>query len=296
MRTHDKITILARVMLVMAAVTAAAGAAAQPAPPSPAAPAAPAVPQAPAPASTRLYVVHLTTGSGWQKDRAPNEQAGFADHSANLARLRNEGKLVMGARYKDNQADKGMIVMRAAQRADVEAEFARDPMIRSMHFNLDIAEFNPFYEGFVSRPPRPSSAAASTPLAGLAWMAGCWEGRNGSVITREHWMAEAGGMMMGMARTLREGKVLNYEAIRLELDSDGTTPVYVPKPSGQKEARFRLAGAADGRAVFENPEHDFPQRIIYERRPDGGLFARIEGMRNGTLRGIDYPMKRAACE
>jgi hypothetical protein len=49
-------------------------------------------------------------------------------------------------------------------------------------------------------------------------------------------------------------------------------------------------------AVFENPEHDFPRRIIYRLEPDGSLFARIEGMPKGKLRGLDYPMKRGRCE
>jgi hypothetical protein len=282
--------VIANLVLIAAAAGSCFAFAQTPAP-TPAAGSLSAPPLSPA---VRLFVVHLTTGSGWQKDVAPNEQAGFKEHSANLARLRTEGKLVLGARYKDSQADKGMIVLRAANRAEVEAEFARDPMIQSKHFVPDIADFNPFYDGYVPRPIRP--AASTSPLAAFSWMAGCWEGRNGSVTTREHWMPEAGGMMLAMARTLREGKVLNYEAIRLETDADGVTPVYVPRPSGQKEARFRLVSSADGKAVFENLEHDFPQRIMYERRPDGSLLARIEGMRNGTLRGMDFPMRRAACD
>jgi hypothetical protein len=43
--------------------------------------------------------------------------------------------------------------------------------------------------------------------------------------------------------------------------------------------------------VFENPSHDFPQRVIYRKVPDG-LLARIEGVINGKPRGEDYPFKR----
>jgi uncharacterized protein YciI len=250
------------------------------------------------PATTTLYVVHFTTGPAWDATKLPNEQQGMREHSANLARLRNEGKLITGARYKDSQADKGMIVLRAASIADVEAMLARDPMVAEKRFTADIAEFRPFYAGYVtsSRAPRIDT---TKPLSKFAWMVGCWETQagaaTGAAITREHWMAEAGGMMLGMSRMLREGRVLNHEAIRIELDSDGV-PVYVPKPSGQAEARFRLQSDAEGKLVFENLKHDFPQRIIYQPTAEGGMLARIEGERNGKLRAVDFPMRRASCE
>jgi hypothetical protein len=40
--------------------------------------------------------------------------------------------------------------------------------------------------------------------------------------------------------------------------------------------------------VFENLEHDFPQRIIYRRNQDGSLTARIEGDRGGRIVGMDF--------
>ena len=256
------------------------------------------VPQSTSPATEpnatmRLFIVHFTTGAGWDTTKPPNEQVGMKEHSANLARLRAEGKLLAGARYKDSQDDKGMIVVRAASREAVDAELAGDPMVVARRFIVDIAEFKPFYEGYI---PRAARADASKPLTKFAWLAGCWEGRNGSVTFREHWMPEAGRTMFAMSRTMREDKVMSYEAIRLELDADGLTPVYVPTPSGQKETRFKLASAAEGKFVFENLQHDFPQRIIYQQNADGSLFARIEGMRGDKLRGTDFPMKRASCE
>ena len=244
-------------------------------------------------ATTKLFIVHFTTGAGWDTTKTPNEQIGMKEHSANLARLRAEGKLLAGARYKDAQADKGMIVVRAASREAVDAELVGDPMVAARCFSVDIAEFKPFYDGYI---PRAVRVDAAKPLTKFAWLAGCWEGRTGSATFREHWMPEAGRTMFAMSRTMREDKVISYEAIRLELDADGQTPVYVPTPSGQKETRFKLASDTDGKFVFENLQHDFPQRIIYQQNNDGSLLARIEGMRGDKLRGTDFPMKRANCE
>lgn len=62
------------------------------------------------PAQQPLFIVHLVTGSVWQKDKPAHEQPGFKVHSQNLSRMRSDGELVMGARYKDSTADKSMLL------------------------------------------------------------------------------------------------------------------------------------------------------------------------------------------
>jgi hypothetical protein len=98
-----------------------------------------------------------------------------------------------------------------------------------------------------------------------------------------------------MSRMVRDGKTGSYEYLRI-VEHDGGLN-YVAKPSQNKdETIFRLSRTGKGEVIFENPDHDFPQRIIY-RQPDANtLNARIEGMRNGELRGMDIPMKRTKCE
>ena len=51
---------------------------------------------------------------------------------------------------------------------------------------------------------------------------------------------------------------------------------------------FRLIANADRRAVFANPEHDYPQRILYWIDEDGALHARIEGTQNGENRASEW--------
>ncbi len=99
--------------------------------------------------------------------------------------------------------------------------------------------------------------------------------------------------MMGMSRTVVGGKATEFEF--LQIRQQGTDIFYVAKPSGQAEASFKLIRHSEREAVFENPTHDFPQRIIYRLQPDGSMTARIEGKTNGTERGIDFLMKRVSC-
>jgi len=60
---------------------------------------------------------------------------------------------------------------------------------------------------------------------------------------------------------------------------------------GQPATPFVLRSGKPGEAVFENPDHDFPQRVIY-RRCDADLCARIEGTVGGQVRGMDWRYRR----
>jgi hypothetical protein len=139
------------------------------------------------------------------------------------------------------------------------------------------------------------AAQGTNPMAkDFAWLAGCWEGNLRGSEINEQWMKPSGGVMLGMGRTVAAGKVRDYEFLQIREEADGTI-AYVAKPSGQSEASFKLKQIQRNEAIFENLEHDFPQRIIYRLQSDGSLFARVEGTMNGKARGFDYPMKRGGC-
>jgi hypothetical protein len=143
------------------------------------------------------------------------------------------------------------------------------------------------------------SAAPHAParrLDALAWLSGCWEstGSDGRVIT-EHWTTPLGDMMMGVSRTVRDGKTVEYEYIRLE-QSGPDTIRYIAHPSRQEEASFLLVQMDSRHAVFENLAHDFPQRIVYELITSDSLAARIEGVLGGQVNVIRFPYHRARCQ
>ena len=133
-----------------------------------------------------------------------------------------------------------------------------------------------------------------TTIADLAWLAGCWDGSGGGREYLEQWMKPSGQTMLGMSRTVMNGKTVAHEFVQIR-EQEGDL-FYIAKPSGQAEASFKLIKYNNQEAVFENPQHDFPQRIIYRLEKDGSLAAAIEGMSKGKLKHIDFPMKRAKCD
>jgi hypothetical protein len=124
------------------------------------------------------------------------------------------------------------------------------------------------------------AAQATKPvIADLAWMAGSWSGESRGIQMEEHWTAPKGNSMVGLHRDVGKGRTMLFEFLRIEQQGDRI--VYLSMPNGRSPATtFPLKEMSGTRVVFENPQHDFPQRIIYWK--DGNdLHARIEGMMNG---------------
>lgn len=109
----------------------------------------------------------------------------------------------------------------------------------------------------------PAGAESSAPtLADLSWLAGTWRSAEGeSASTEEVWLEPEGGLMLGLHRQIGDSGSAWFEYLRIVEEEAGI--VYVASPGGKGETRFALAELSPGLAAFENPEHDFPQRIEY---------------------------------
>lgn len=126
----------------------------------------------------------------------------------------------------------------------------------------------------------------------MAWLKGCWVQAKPKSAVEELWMAPGGGVMLGLGRTVRDGKLREYEFVRI-VEIDGSL-AYVAEPSGQAKATFPLKSLTAGEAVFEDPAHDFPQRVIYRRVGPDAVTGRIEGQIGGQTKAVDFPYKRCA--
>ena len=123
-----------------------------------------------------------------------------------------------------------------------------------------------------------TNLSTQTPaIADLSWIAGDWQtAPGGRRQVEEHWTNAAGGTMMGMSRTVAGDKTVEFEYVRIEQRADGI--YYVAHPKARCPGTdFKLTKASATEAVFENPQHDFPKRIIYRKTADDSLTASIDG-------------------
>lgn len=112
-------------------------------------------------------------------------------------------------------------------------------------------------------------------------------------VTLEMRMLPAGGMMLGASRTVAGGAVRGTE--RLALREQGGRLAYIAEPSDQSVTVFTSTQVTDSTFTVENPEHDFPQRIMYRRLGVDSLLARIEGPGPSGPRAVEFPMRKVSC-
>jgi len=137
-------------------------------------------------------------------------------------------------------------------------------------------------------------SATSQPLGidDVAWLTGCWEHSSGSRTVEEHWLAPRAHSMVNVGRTVQADKLVEYEMVLIR-EQEGQL-AYEAHPSGQPSAVFMSRTVGNREVVFDNLQHDFPQRVGYKRDGDA-LLAWIEGPRNGQTRRIEFPYRKVGC-
>lgn len=134
--------------------------------------------------------------------------------------------------------------------------------------------------------PLPTPAKAT--IADLAWLSGAWVGKRSSGATNEErWSPPLGGAMLAISRSVNtSGKMFAFEYLRIVEREGGL--VYIAQPGGKAPTEFTLTELTKTRAIFENPRHDYPKRIVYELSAEGALTATIGQTKGGTPQRFDF--------
>ena len=130
--------------------------------------------------------------------------------------------------------------------------------------------------------------AGDAEINGLRWLAGCWETPDKSA--REVWVANGEHALAGFSVAIADNKVGFYEVMLIEQNEDGAW-TFTAYPSGQFAASFVAVEITENSVVFVNPDHDYPQEIIYKREGIR-LFATISLLGGGNPNSFD----KIACE
>lgn len=125
--------------------------------------------------------------------------------------------------------------------------------------------------------PRASAAPEPAPLSidAAAFLTGCWASEGNGATVEELWLPPAGGAMVGVSRTVKGDRMTLFEFLRIDRHEGRLS--YIAQPRGGDPVAFALTEATSDRLRFENPQHDFPQRIVYRKVEGGGLRAELAG-------------------
>lgn len=127
----------------------------------------------------------------------------------------------------------------------------------------------------------------------LAWMAGTWRADDGPMPFEEHWTAPWGGTMAAVSRGQSNGAVSMVELSSIEPVAGelvlhlrhfhGALKPWAEEADGP--LTWTLAESKENRAVFTDPEQEFPRNVIYERDGDV-LRAILEGTAEKPMRMV----------
>lgn len=123
--------------------------------------------------------------------------------------------------------------------------------------------------------------------ANVDWLVGCWESFEN--YSKEVWVRNPDGSLLGFSASVENAEIAFYELLYIR--EVGGTLTYTAHPAGQNSATF-LASGTDGQSVvFENPSHDYPQRISY--RLEGLTLTAVISLMNGERR-LAFTQERCA--
>jgi hypothetical protein len=118
--------------------------------------------------------------------------------------------------------------------------------------------------------------APGASLTPVGWLAGKWRLEKNGRVVDEQWMVPAGGVMLGMGRTVVRGRVTAHEFLQLR-EGPGGDLFLIVEATGQKPATFKSVSVSADGMVLANQLQDFPQTITYARSSDGTLVVMKEG-------------------
>ena len=112
-----------------------------------------------------------------------------------------------------------------------------------------------------------------------SWMMGAWLEQKGDDWVEEYWTGPRGGIMLGASRTGKGDKLTMWEQAQIRPGSNGKLSFFA-MPKGAAPTEVPVTAQTAGSITFENPAHDYPQRIKYWR--EGNLLKAEISMRDGS--------------
>lgn len=119
------------------------------------------------------------------------------------------------------------------------------------------------------------------------FLQGTWKVENKEIY--EHWDRLNSQTLKGFSYELKNGQMEISEYLSISESNNQTiyTAAVINQNNG-KGIEFRLT-KSDSIVVFENPDHDFPKKISYQRLTDNEVFVQVS---DGQQKGFSYKMTK----
>ena len=141
------------------------------------------------------------------------------------------------------------------------------------------------------------SLAQDPCLEKLSWLKGTWKMQGKESVLMEEWGNSSTGVLHGKSYEVKGADTVVTENTTISCIAGRQVFTYYPVLKGigdnRKPVNFVLTSGDNNTFVFENKEHDFPQRIVYRLENENECHAWIEGPVNGQTSRIDFHYHRS---
>ena len=122
----------------------------------------------------------------------------------------------------------------------------------------------------------------------LSWIEGTWLRTNSKVgqSGTERWFKSSPYELQGYGVTFKDNDTLFVEKLRIVINEDRIYYV-ADVPENQEPVFFKLKEITKTSFVFENPDHDFPKKIVYQIENDT-----LKATVSGGKKSLDFLFKK----
>ena len=116
------------------------------------------------------------------------------------------------------------------------------------------------------------------------WLIGNWENKNPYGVLTENWQKVNDSTFNAESYFIKGEDTLHFESMVLAQKGEKLT--YIATVKGQnngKPVAFPSTSETENKLTFENPQHDYPQKITYTKGTNNTLTAEISGKLQGKL-------------
>ncbi|KAF2335108.1 DUF6265 family protein [Flavobacterium daemonense] len=125
------------------------------------------------------------------------------------------------------------------------------------------------------------------------WLIGNWENTSPEGVLTENWIKLNDSTFSASSYFIKEKDTIHFESIVLaQLGETLTYKATVKGQNDDKPVSFPSTSETAQKLVFENPKHDYPQKITYTKGANNTLTAEISGNLNGKPSSEKFVMTK----
>jgi len=142
-------------------------------------------------------------------------------------------------------------------------------------------------------PPKEIASKKYEAVENANWLIGRWENNSAEGNLSEFWTKANDSTLLGESYfAIKNDTVFGEKVELMQTGKDFVYEVSVAKQNDEKPVPFKLTKSSETEMIWENPAHDYPNKIVYQKVGNDSLVAEIFGTKDGKAKSEVFKMKK----